>query len=98
VSESVWAHVVGQPDAVSRLTFSAVDPVHAYLFVGPPGSTKAEASRAFAALLMAGHDDPTDREQRSRDVWRSRRAGVVADRQALVGEGEDHFGRDRKTG
>jgi len=60
----VWAHVVGQPDAVSRLTFSAVDPVHAYLFVGPPGSTKAEASRAFAALLMAGHDDPTDRDAR----------------------------------
>jgi len=64
VSESVWAHVVGQADAVSRLTFSAADPVHAYLFVGPPGSTKAEASRAFAALLMGGHDDPTDRDAR----------------------------------
>jgi len=64
VSESVWSHVVGQPDAVSRLTFAAADPVHAYLFVGPPGSTKAEASRSFAALLMAGHDDPTDRDAR----------------------------------
>src|SRR3954470_6078775 len=64
VSESVWAHVVGQPQAVSQLTFAAGDPVHAYLFVGPPGSTKAEASRSFAALLMAGHDDPTDRDAR----------------------------------
>jgi DNA polymerase-3 subunit delta' len=64
VTESVWAHVVGQAQAVKRLTLAAADPVHAYLFVGPPGSTKAEASRSFAALLMAGHDDPTDRDAR----------------------------------
>jgi len=64
VTGSVWAHVVGQPQAVSRLTLAAADPVHAYLFVGPPGSTKAEASRSFAALLMAGHDDPTHRDAR----------------------------------
>jgi len=64
VTESVWAHVVGQPQAVKRLTLAAADPVHAYLFVGPPGSTKAEASRSFAALLMAGHDDSADRDAR----------------------------------
>jgi DNA polymerase III subunit delta' len=64
VTDSVWAHVVGQPQAVGQLTFAAADPVHAYLFVGPPGSTKAEASRSFAALLMAGRDDPTDRDAR----------------------------------
>jgi DNA polymerase III subunit delta' len=64
VNASVWAGVVGQPAAISRLTYAANDPVHAYLFVGPPGSTKDEASRAFAALLMAGSDDPTQRDAR----------------------------------
>ncbi|MEO7371586.1 MAG: hypothetical protein ABI949_13780 [Ilumatobacteraceae bacterium] len=64
VGNSVWSAVVGQAQAISRLTHAADDPVHAYLFVGPPGSTKAEASRAFAALLMAGTDDPSDRHAR----------------------------------
>jgi DNA polymerase III subunit delta' len=64
VAESVWDHVVGQPEAVRRLVASAVSPLHAYLFVGPPGSTKNEAARAFAALLLAGTDDPHDRDAR----------------------------------
>ncbi len=63
-SPSVWAAVVGQTQAVRRLTQAAANPVHAYLFVGPPGSTKDEASRAFAALLMAGSDDPSQRDAR----------------------------------
>ncbi len=64
MSASVWAGVVGQAQAIGRLSYAANDPVHAYLFVGPPGSTKDEASRAFAALLMAGSDDPTQRDAR----------------------------------
>ena len=60
----MWSEVVGQPQAVSKLSYAANDPVHAYLFVGPSGSTKAEASRAFAALLMAGTDDPSHRDAR----------------------------------
>jgi len=64
VNASVWSDVVGQTQAVAMLSHAAKDPVHAYLFVGPPGSTKAEASRAFAALLMAGFDDPTHRDAR----------------------------------
>ena len=63
-TETVWSAVVGQAAAVRRLTQAAADPVHAYLFVGPSGSTKAEASRAFAALLMAGVDDPSQRDAR----------------------------------
>lgn len=63
-SESVWAGVVGQPQAVRRLTRAAAEPVHAYLFVGPAGSTKREAARAFAGLLMAGVDDPAQRDAR----------------------------------
>jgi DNA polymerase-3 subunit delta' len=61
---SVWSGVVGQADAVRRLSRAALDPVHAYLFVGPSGSTKHEASRAFAALLMTGSDDPAHRDAR----------------------------------
>jgi DNA polymerase-3 subunit delta' len=57
---SVWDAVVGQPVAVDRLTRAAAAPVHAYLFVGPAGSTKKEAARAFAALLL-GYDDPAER-------------------------------------
>jgi DNA polymerase-3 subunit delta' len=62
VGTSVWANVVGQGDAIARLTRSAVDPVHAYLFVGPAGSTKKEAARAFAALVIGGVDDASQRD------------------------------------
>lgn len=57
---SIWDAVVGQPVAVDRLARAAAAPVHAYLFVGPAGSTKHEAARAFAALLL-GCDDPSER-------------------------------------
>ena len=61
---SVWDHVVGQPRAVRLLTDAARNPVHAYLLIGPSGSTKHEAARAFAALLLAGEDDPEQRDAR----------------------------------
>jgi DNA polymerase-3 subunit delta' len=60
VGDSIWDAVVGQPVAVERLTRAAAAPVHAYLLVGPPGSTKKEAARAFSALLL-GYDDPHER-------------------------------------
>jgi DNA polymerase III subunit delta' len=59
---SIWDDVVGQSVAVDRLRRAAEHPVHAYLFVGPAGSTKKEAARAFAALLIAGADDLTQRD------------------------------------
>lgn len=61
---SVWDDVVGQPDAVDHLRRAAADPVHAFLFVGPPGSTKHEAARAFAAAVLAGDDAPGGRDAR----------------------------------
>ncbi len=61
---SIWDAVVGQPRAVERLTRAADQPVHAYLFVGPAGSTKKQAARAFAALLIGGVDDPEARDAR----------------------------------
>jgi DNA polymerase-3 subunit delta' len=57
VTASVWDSVVGQTSAVARLRASTAAPVHAYLFVGPPGSTRLEAARAFAAdVLYPGAD------------------------------------------
>lgn len=47
-------HVVGQPDAVAQLAAASTAPVHAYLFVGPAGSGKRAAARAFAAALICG--------------------------------------------
>lgn len=64
VRTSVWDGVVGQGRAIQRLQAAATSPVHAYLFVGPPGSTKDAAARAFAALLLAGVDDPDHRDAR----------------------------------
>ena len=60
----IWDQVVGQDQAVGRLVSSAVAPVHAYLFIGPPGSTKSEAARAFASLLIDPTGDPDSRTAR----------------------------------
>lgn len=48
-----WSAVPGQRDAVTRLRAAVEDPVHAYLFVGPEGSGKRAALRAFAGELFA---------------------------------------------
>lgn len=61
---SVFDIVVGQPHAVEILSASAEQPSHAYLFVGPAGSTKHEAARAFAARLISGTDDPATEDAR----------------------------------
>ncbi|MBV8559905.1 MAG: hypothetical protein JO050_03980 [Acidimicrobiia bacterium] len=49
---SVLEGLVGQEQAVKRLSAAAATPVHAYLFAGPPGSGKRDAARAFAAALL----------------------------------------------
>jgi DNA polymerase III subunit delta' len=61
---SVWDDVIGQPSAVAQLTAATRAPVHAYLLIGPSGSTKHQAARAFASLLLTGHDDPAVRASR----------------------------------
>lgn len=63
-SASVWDHVIGQPHAVDLLVRAADQPVHAYLFVGPAGTTKRDAARAFASRLLTGNDDATTRDAR----------------------------------
>jgi DNA polymerase-3 subunit delta' len=58
---SIWNAVVGQTHVVDQLRRAVKNPVHAYLFVGPEGCGKEEAARAFAAQVLSGTDDPTDR-------------------------------------
>jgi DNA polymerase-3 subunit delta' len=48
----LFGEVVGQPAAVATLRAAARNPVHAYLFCGPPGSGARAAARAFAAALL----------------------------------------------
>lgn len=53
------AGLLGQAPAVTALRAAAAKPVHAYLFVGAPGTGKTEAAAAFAAMLVCpdGGDD-----------------------------------------
>lgn len=81
---AIWQDVVGQDDAVGRLR-AAIDrgPVHAYLFLGPPGSTRLQAARAFAALLLGADEEGDDRTGRlvlrgeHPDVHEVRRSGAA---------------------
>ena len=61
---TIWSDVVGQQRAVDTLRRAAAAPVHAYLLIGPPGSTKDEAARAFAALLLTGDEAADTRDAR----------------------------------
>jgi DNA polymerase III subunit delta' len=51
-ADRIWADIVGQPAAVDLLRAAAQQPIHAYLFVGPPGSGRRRAARSFAAALL----------------------------------------------
>lgn len=54
-----WGAVPGQDRAVAQLRAATTDPVHAYLFLGPPGSGKDAAARVFAGeVLAASTADP----------------------------------------
>ena len=66
--EDPWTDVVGQEPAVTLLRAAAQQPVHAYLFVGPPGSGKRVALRAFAADLLTA-SAPTDDAEPERHRW-----------------------------
>lgn len=84
---NIWDDVVGQRQAVEHLNAAAErGPVHAYLFVGPAGSTKYEAARAFAARVLSGGDDADQRDARLAlrgehpDVREVRRVGASISR------------------
>lgn len=50
--DAVWELVIGQGSMVETLRSAAQQPVHAYLFVGPPGAGKVRAALAFAASVL----------------------------------------------
>lgn len=52
-TDDPWRVVPGQDRAVAQLRAAAPDPVHAYLFLGPPGSGKEAAARVFAGEVLA---------------------------------------------
>jgi DNA polymerase III subunit delta' len=89
-TRSVWDAVIGQPRAIGQLTSAASSSVHAYLFVGPAGSTKDEAARAFSALLLTGSDDADSRDARLAlagehpDVREERRVGARIDKDQVT--------------
>lgn len=51
-ARALYGDVLGQERAVAQLVAAAASPVHAYLLVGPPGTGKRAAARAFAAALL----------------------------------------------
>ena len=53
MSAEVFAAVIGQSEAVARLTEAARSPGHAYLLVGPRGSGTRQAALGFAALVLS---------------------------------------------
>jgi DNA polymerase III subunit delta' len=50
--DALWELVIGQGSTVETLRSAAQQPVHAYLFVGPPGAGKVRAALAFAASVL----------------------------------------------
>lgn len=48
----VFQRIIGQPAAVRLLAASVASPLHAYLFIGPPGTGREEAAVCFAAALF----------------------------------------------
>jgi DNA polymerase-3 subunit delta' len=71
----LYRDVVGQERALAALTAASYRPVHAYLFVGPPGAGKSEAARGFAASLLCPSKPPDG----TCDVCRRVLAGIHPD-------------------
>ncbi len=49
----VFDAVIDQREVISQLIASSKNPVHGYLFVGPKGSCRWEAAKAFAAIILS---------------------------------------------
>ncbi len=75
----LYAGVVGQEKAVAVLTAAAARPVHAYLFVGPPGAGKGAAARSFAAALLCPANQAGEGPDGTCDSCRRVLAGVHPD-------------------
>ena len=72
-----WVEVIGQADAVDQLRASVASPVHAYLFLGPHGSGRWAAARAFAADVLSSGLDAGSAERASRLALRGEHPDLV---------------------
>jgi DNA polymerase-3 subunit delta' len=66
VIDELWGDVVGQAQAEADLRAAVEAPSHAYLFLGPPGSGRMAAVRAFAAALFSREATGEDAERQTR--------------------------------
>ena len=55
--------VIDQESSVAQLQKASENPLHAYLFVGPKGSCKWKAAKAFAAMIMANTNGDDNQER-----------------------------------
>lgn len=65
-----FEHVIGQETALAVLAAASPSPVHAYLFLGSPGSGSLPAALGFAGLVLAAGGEPAAAElhvRRGRD-------------------------------
>lgn len=77
---NLYTDVIGQDRAVSVLRTAACRPVHAYLFIGPPGTGKRAAAISFAAsLLCPTHGEHPEPASAIDDVCRRVLAGLHPD-------------------
>jgi len=72
-----WASVVGQASALARLEQAAVNPVHAYLFLGRRGYGTYRAALGFAGLVLSAAVEVPAGEV---DVARSRALRLAVER------------------
>lgn len=72
-----WAEVIGQPEAVEQLRRSARQPVHAYLFLGPHGSGRWAAAKAFAADVLSAGLGGEDADRASRLALRGEHPDLI---------------------
>ena len=75
--DELWANVVGQAEAVAFLRAAVASPVHAYLFIGPPGAGRATAARAFAGSILASGTEGDDAERHRRLAGAGRHPDLV---------------------
>ncbi len=58
---TIWDSIIGQDRPVDQLRHAGINPVHAFLLIGPEGCGKEEAARAFAAHLLSDSDELSER-------------------------------------
>ena len=79
----LWAFIKGQTEAVNFLKKAAINPVHAYLFVGPEGAGREEIARAFSGSIFVNYEKGNNLERCKDLAWR----GIHPDLSIIEPEG-----------